>query len=92
MSKIMPLEVLSGIKDAKPSQSIDELFDVVSKASPHDSTDMPVKIDEGNIIVTVEKLRDDVIIESTNQEKDLIKRNFPREKNGFLVVSKVIER
>ncbi len=88
----MPLEVLSGIKGARPSQSIDELFDVVSKASSHDSTDMPVRIDEGNINVTVEKLRDDVIIESTNQEKDLIKRNFPREKNGFLVVSKVVER
>ncbi len=91
MSKIMPLEVLSGIKDAKPSQSIDELFDVVSKAYPHDSIDMPIDINEGNI-VTVEKLRDDVIMESTNHEKDLIKRNFPREKKGFLVVSKVIER
>ena len=91
MSKIMPLEVLSGIKDAKPSQSIDELFDVVSKAYHHDSIDMPVKIDEGNIIVTVENLRNDVVVESTNQEKSLIMNNFPKEKNGFLVVSKVIE-
>jgi len=36
-------------------------------------------------------LRDDVVINSPQIEKQIIIENFPKEKNGFLVVSKVIE-
>ncbi len=90
MSKIMPLEVLASIKNAKPSKSVEELFDVIKTAFPDFSKDIPEEINEVNIIA-VENLRHDVVVESTNQEKNLIMNNFPKEKNGFLVVSKVIE-
>lgn len=36
-------------------------------------------------------LREDVVAESTPQEKELIRKNFPGEKNGYLVVPRVIE-
>jgi Asp-tRNA(Asn)/Glu-tRNA(Gln) amidotransferase C subunit len=90
MSEIMPLEVLAGIKNAEPSRSVEELFEVIDNALPGDIKDMPVETRSVNII-GIGELREDVVVESTSREKDLIINNFPRVKNGFLVVSKVIE-
>ncbi len=44
-----------------------------------------------NHVVEVSDLREDVVISSSETEKNIIKQNFPKEKNGYLVVSKVIE-
>ena len=44
-----------------------------------------------NNSVSLNDLRDDVVIESSALEKQIIIENFPKEKNGYLVVSKVIE-
>jgi Asp-tRNA(Asn)/Glu-tRNA(Gln) amidotransferase C subunit len=90
MSEIMPLEVLASIKNAEPSKSIEELFEIIDNALPGDIKDMPLETRKVNVI-KVEDLRDDVVKESTSLEKELIINNFPRVKNGFLVVSKVIE-
>lgn len=90
MGKIMPLEILSSIKGAKSSEAVEKLFQVIKRASTN--------IGENNILGTkdrqvyvVDDLRDDTIINSSEIEKNIIKGNFPKEKNGFLVVSKVIE-
>jgi Asp-tRNA(Asn)/Glu-tRNA(Gln) amidotransferase C subunit len=90
MSEIMPLEILASIKNAEPSQSIEELFEIIDNALPGDIKDMPLET-RRVIVIKVEDLRDDVVKESTSLEKELIISNFPRMKNGFLVVSKVIE-
>jgi Asp-tRNA(Asn)/Glu-tRNA(Gln) amidotransferase C subunit len=41
--------------------------------------------------VCLNDLRDDVVIESSTVERQIIIENFPKEKNGYLVVSQVIE-
>ena len=41
--------------------------------------------------MSLNDLRDDVVIESSAMEKQIIIENFPKSKNGYLVVSKVIE-
>ena len=39
----------------------------------------------------VSDLREDIVIESSAIERQIILENFPNKKNGFLVVAKVIE-
>ena len=47
--------------------------------------------DQHHNAVFLDELRDDVVLDSSSIEKQLIIENFPKEKKGFLVVSKVIE-
>lgn len=42
-------------------------------------------------MVSINDLRKDEVLNASETEIELIKKNFPQEKNGFLVVSKVIE-
>ncbi len=85
----MPLDLLSSIKGARSSEAVDKLFGVIKKAVPDNKGD---GIPESNAdAVSVEGLRSDVIERCPEKEKELIRKNFPREKNGFLVVPKVIE-
>lgn len=86
MSKMMTVDILSSIKGAKPSESVNKLFDVIKNAN----------INNNNTIhnvnaVSIDDLREDVVIHSSEIEKQIIKENFPKEKNGYLVVAKVIE-
>jgi Asp-tRNA(Asn)/Glu-tRNA(Gln) amidotransferase C subunit len=85
MSKTMTLEVLSSIKGAESSEAVEKLFEVIKKANI-DLNNLDVA--EG---VSLSKLREDEVIESSVLEKEIIKGNFPKSKNGYLVVSKVIE-
>ena len=88
MSKIMTVDVLSSIKGAQPSESVNKLFDVIKNANSSNNN----AINNVNYnCVSVSDLRDDVVIESSAIEKELIIENFPNKKNGFLVVAKVIE-
>ncbi|MDX6746579.1 hypothetical protein SHK09_07230 [Polaribacter sp. PL03] len=87
MSKIMTVDILSSIKGAKPSESVNKLFDVIKNANQNNNATNTVH----NNVVSLKDLREDVVIESSSLEKEIIRENFPREKNGFLVVAKVIE-
>ncbi|MDO3695816.1 hypothetical protein QVZ41_13280 [Wenyingzhuangia sp. chi5] len=87
MSKIMPVDILSSIKGAKSSEAVDKLFDVIKNAeinsnSSNQNTKNAVSIDD---------LRADVVENSSEITKQIIRENFPKEKDGYLVVSKVIE-
>ena len=86
MSKIMTVDILSSIKGAKPSDSVNTLFDVIKKANTSNNS---FKFNHN--AVSLNDLRDDVVLDSSQIEKQFIVENFPKEKNGFLVVSKVIE-
>ncbi|MFC6877484.1 Asp-tRNA(Asn)/Glu-tRNA(Gln) amidotransferase subunit GatC [Flavobacterium myungsuense] len=88
MSKTMTVDILSSIKGAKPSESVNQLFEVIKNAIP--SNENAVNNVNHNC-VSVNNLREDVVLESSDLEKQLILENFPNKKNGFLVVAKVIE-
>ena len=90
MSKLMTLDVLSSIKGAKDSDAVNELFKVIKNA--HSGEDEDNLIDESiSSVVNLEDLREDKVVNSTNEEKAIIKENFPKKKKGYLVVQKVIE-
>ncbi|MCF2948192.1 hypothetical protein L0668_08755 [Paraglaciecola aquimarina] len=88
MNKVMTVDVLSSIKGATPSEAINKLFEVINKAnlSTGDSVN-----NSNKSAVSVESLREDLVVGSSELEKQLIVENFPKEKNGYLVVAKVIE-
>lgn len=88
MSKIMTVDVLSSIKGAQPSEAVNKLFEVIKNAN---TTNNNTSNNNHNNAVSLNDLRDDVVIDSPQIEKQIIIENFPKEKNGFLVVSKVIE-
>jgi Asp-tRNA(Asn)/Glu-tRNA(Gln) amidotransferase C subunit len=89
MSKIMPLDLLSSIKGARSSEAVKELFKVINQAIPASEAEVS---DERNVeAVGLEDLRDDHIERSPEIERELIKKNFPKAKDGYLVVPKVIE-
>ncbi|WJJ97630.1 hypothetical protein [Algibacter luteus] len=87
MGKIMTVDVLSSIKGAQPSEAVNKLFEVIKNANTSNNTFNS----NHNNSVPLDDLREDVVIESSAVEKQIIIENFPKEKNGFLVVSKVIE-
>ena len=87
MSKIMTVDVLSSIKGAQPSEAVNKLFEVIKNANATNNK----TFNNHNNYVSVNDLRDDEVIESSATEKQIIIENFPKEKNGYLVVSKVIE-
>lgn len=84
----MTVDVLSSIKGAQPSESVNQLFEVIKNANPSDSNSFN---NVNHNCVSLNDLREDVVIESSALEKQLIIENFPNKKNGFLVVAKVIE-
>ncbi|WP_027137063.1 Asp-tRNA(Asn)/Glu-tRNA(Gln) amidotransferase subunit GatC [Gaetbulibacter saemankumensis] len=88
MSKIMTVDILSSIKGAQPSEAVSKLFDVIKNAQ---STNNNSFNNKGNNCVSLNDLRDDIVVESSAIEKQIIIENFPKEKNGYLVVSKIIE-
>ena len=91
MEKIMPLEVLASIKGATSSEAVDELFDVIRKAVPEEGTSSGKREVRAIAGVSLDELRSDEVAESPVNERELIRKNFPNEKNGYVVVPKVIE-
>ena len=87
MSKIMTVDILSSIKGAQPSEAVIKLFDVIKSANKTNNSFN----NNHNNAATLDDLREDVVIDSPQAEKQIIIENFPKEKNGYLVVSKVIE-
>ncbi|GAA4943777.1 hypothetical protein GCM10023314_16010 [Algibacter agarivorans] len=88
MSKIMTVDVLSSIKGAQPSEAVNKLFEVIKNANTTNNNAFNKNHDNA---VSLDTLRDDVVMDSSQIEKQIIIENFPKEKNGYLVVSKVIE-
>ena len=88
MSKIMTVDVLSSIKGAQPSETVSKLFEVIKNANSTNNNSFNIN---HNNCVSLNDLREDVVIDSPDLEKQIIKENFPKEKNGYLVVSKIIE-
>lgn len=84
----MTVDILSSIKGAEPSEAVNKLFDVIKNAQPTNNNAFNTNQLNG---VSLNDLRDDVVIESSAIEKQIIIENFPKSKNGYLVVSKVIE-
>ncbi|NCO64399.1 MAG: hypothetical protein GW827_05195 [Flavobacteriales bacterium] len=84
----MTVDVLSSIKGAQPSEAVNKLFDVIKNAQSTNNTSFNNNHNNG---VSLDDLRDDVVFESSALEKQIIIKNFPKEKNGYLVVSKIIE-
>ena len=87
MSKIMTVDILSSIKGAQPSEAVNKLFDVIKNAHTTNNSLNNVNYN----CVSINDLRDDIVIESSAIEKQIIRENFPKEKEGFLIVAKVIE-
>ena len=84
----MTVDILSSIKGAQPSEAVNKLFDVIKNAQPTNNNSL------NNVnynCVSINNLREDVVIESSAIEKEIILENFPNKKNGYLVVAKVIE-
>jgi aspartyl/glutamyl-tRNA(Asn/Gln) amidotransferase C subunit len=89
MEKTMPLDLLSSIKGARSSEAINELFKVIMKAVPDNQRVDSFEV--GANALFVNELRNDEVLRCDEDQKELIRQNFPEEKNGFLVVPKVIE-
>ena len=88
MSKTMTVDILSSIKGAQPSESVNQLFEVIKNAIPSNNN---TSNNVHHNCLSVSDLREDIVIASSAIEKQLIIENFPSKKNGFLVVAKVIE-
>ena len=84
----MTVDILSSIKGAQPSEAVNKLFYVIKNANSNNSNAFNKN---HNNAVSVNDLREDVVIDSSSLEKEIIIENFPKEKNDYLVVSKVIE-
>jgi len=87
MSKIMPVDILSSIKGAKSSEAVNKLFDVIKNAEINQNSSNQY----AKNAVSIDDLRADIVEHSSKITKQIIKENFPKEKDGYLVVSKVIE-
>lgn len=88
MSKIMTVDVLSSIKGAQPSEAVNKLFEVIKNANASNNNSFN---NNHNNCVSINNLREDIVVDSSALEKQIIIENFPKEKNNYLVVSKVIE-
>lgn len=87
MGKEMTLDVLSSIKGAEASQVVEDLFTVIKQGSVEVSGSQNANLNA----VGLEDLRPDEAVLSSETERNLIIENFPNEKDGCLVVPKVIE-
>ena len=85
---MMTVDILSSIKGAEPSETVNKLFEVIKNADTKHNNSFN---NNHNNAVFLDDLREDVVIDSAEIEKQIIKENFPKEKEGYLVVSKVIE-
>ena len=90
MSEITPLEILTNMKDATVSDSIGRLFGIVRAAVPEQKNVDFVELLLENA-VTTDELRTDIVVESSETERQIMIDNFPLSKNNYLVVPKVIE-
>jgi len=90
MKELTPLEILSHIEGATASMSVEKLFNTLRDVETETKEDVIIDRLLGNPISAAE-LREDIVVEASDDEKCLIIANFPSEKENYLVVPKVIE-
>ena len=90
MSELSSLEILTNIKDVGASKSVEQLFGIVRAAVSEQNNVDFVELMSDSAVAT-NKLREDVAIESSETERQIIIDNFPLSKNNYLVVPKIIE-
>jgi len=90
MSELRSLEILSNIKDAASSKSVEQLFGIVRETVAEQNNNDFDKYMSDNA-VTTNDLREDIAVEPNETERQIILNNFPLNKNNYLVVPKVIE-
>ena len=90
MSELTSLEILTNIKDATASESVGQLFGIV-RAAVSETNDIDFVELISDKAVPISELREDVVIESSERERQIMIDNFPFKKNNYLVVPKVIE-
>ena len=84
----MTLDVLSSIKGAQSSKAVQSIFDTIKSAQDHQ---FEANFNfEGHSVLSSE-LREDKAIVSSEKERELIISGFPKQKDGFLVVQKIID-
>ena len=88
MSKTIPLDILSNIKNASPSKSVEKLLEIIKKTTVEKDN---CPISKRNAIC-VSQLREDLVKPSQETERKIIIENFPKQKDNYLVVSKIIEK
>ena len=71
----------------KNREGLNNLFDVIKNANATNNN----SFNNQNNAVSLNDLREDIVFNSSSIEKQIIIENFPKEKNGYLVVAKVIE-
>ena len=67
---------------------MNKLFEEIKNANPTTNNSLN---NVNHNAVSINDLREDVVVESSVVERQIIKENFPIEKEGYLVVAKVIE-
>ena len=77
----------SSIKNAKESDVVNDLFEVIKKTPIENAAN---KSPDSEYCIDFNDLRSDVVVAFSQNDKNIIKSNFPKEKKGYLVVSKVI--
>lgn len=87
MAKLMTLDVLSSIKGAEASEAVNNLFDIIRKANSLPKSASTTVLSG----VPIDELREDIVIICDPAVQAIIRGNFPKSKNGYLVVPKVIE-
>ena len=90
MDELTSLEMLSNIKGATSSEAIEQFFETLRNAATEKNKADLIDLLSGNAISS-EELREDVAVETSAIEKQLIIDNFPKQKDNYLVVPKVIE-
>jgi len=89
MSKIMPLDILSSIKGATPADAVEELFLKVKNAV--NEFDENAVYENYAKIIEFDVLREDTVKKCEEDEIEIIRQNFPLQKDGYLVVPRIIE-
>ena len=90
MSELTSLEILTNIKDAASSKTVEQLFGIV-RATISDQYNVDFIDFFSDSAIATNELREDVAIESSETERQIIIDNFPLSKNNYLVVPRVIE-
>lgn len=88
VEKTMTLDVLSSIKGASSSKVIENIFQSIKNVNVEG-------LQKSNYNQTktafTKELREDVVVLSSELEKEIIRKGFPKQKNGYLVVQKIID-
>lgn len=80
------LELLSNIRTKElNTKSITNFFETIKAVEEHDNSDV------AEHVIKASELREDKVVSSTDEEKELIMSNFPKKQGTYLVVPKIIQ-